>query len=499
MRCPFCGKHSDANICPFCGMDKSLEAKIRHTADRFYREAYARVTSGDLSTAADLLEKALFYNGKDTRTLNLLGLIRYRTGEIGDAMRLWERSVELDERRDNKARGHLADVRKRETRLRAKLEAVRLYNEALEQCKSGSLDYAIARLKKAGSLSRHNVRVQLLLALCYIEQGRYKAAIACLDKVKRVDPLHPVLARYRKWITDLAEQGETDAEDDDIQDVSETHSIRQALTEPDLNEIFGSGKNRRVRLRNWHTTLSQIGMFIMGAACMFAFIYTLRIPDELSRLRQEAADMREEVAQKEEAAAQMQQDMLKAQQYEYEAEQRNTELKRQVDQLTQDLDTMGAVDMDDALARAVITYLNGSYSDLIVELDLIDRESLTEDGKKLYDILAGALNAGAADLYESGTEDFFAAQEADGEEQEKLLSQAYLKLNRASSHLEEETHEWWMASYYLGCVLYWQGQYQEAQTLAQDLMNRYWNVGDEYYNLLVSLNNDAEEALNGGQ
>ena len=264
-----------------------------------------------------------------------------------------------------------------------------------------------------------------------------------------------------------------------------------------MTELFGTGRSRRVRLRNWHATLSQIGMFIVGAACMFTFIYTLRIPHELSTLRRETAEMQEEVKKREEAAAQMQADMLKAQQFEYEAEQRNVDLKRQVDQLTQDLEAMSAVDMDDALARAVITYLNGSYVDLIVQLDLIDRDSLTEDGKRLYDILSSSLSYGANELYQSGYEDFLAAQQADGEEQEDLLNKAYMKLERAAGHLEEETTEWWMASYYLGCVRYWQGDYQGASNTAQELMSRYWNVGDQYYQLLILLYNDAQEAMNG--
>ncbi len=494
MRCPFCGKHSDGDICPFCGMDKRIADKIRHTADRFYRAGYQAACINDLYTAECNLKKALYYNGEDTRTLNLLGLVYNRTGQIGEALKLWQKSVSLDERRDNRAWTYLDDVRKRASRLAAKEEAVRLYNEALEQARAGSLDFAIARLKKAGSLNKHNVKAHLLLSLCYIEQKRYNQALSALEKAARMDPFHPLVARYRSLIAGLAEQGIVDAEDEDVQDVSESHGVRAGLTEPDMTEIFGSGKGRRVRLRNWHQTLSQIGMFILGAACMFAFIYTLKIPDEVIRMREETASMQESVQQMEEATEQMQQDLLKARQYQYDAEQANVSLKKEVEDLTKELQEAVESNVDDALAQAVITYLNGDYMTLLTDLSRIDRDLLTESGRTLYDTLEKSLDYVSDQMYQSGYEDFMAAQDAEGEEQKQLLQAAEKKLTIALRNSEEETNQWYMARYYYGCVRYWQEEYQEALAVAQDLIDRYEH-DDDYSSLIHGLYEDASAAL----
>ena len=497
MKCPFCGKHSDAVICPFCGMDKRLEERIRHTADAFYRKGYQAVTAGDLSGAAGLLDQALFYDGKDTRALNLRGLIYYHTGEIGEALTMWQRSLDVDERVENRAHIYLNDLKKHESRLHSKQEAVRLYNEALEQVRSGSLDFAIARLRKAVSLNRHHIKSQLLLALCHIEQKHYKQALSALDRVTHIDPLHPIAARYRRWITELAEQGQTDAEDDDIQDISEHSRVRRAMVEPDLTEIFGAGKNKKVSLRNWHSAVGQIVMFVLGALCMYAFIYTLKIPDELADLRRSNAELKESEEQQAASLERVQQELLKAQQYEYEAEQKNSENERKVKELEAQVAELSDMELSDVLAKAVLAHLDGRDSEMILLLADIDINDLENSSRDLYEVLMSSMTENVDGMYYDGRYDYQQAKaEEDETERERLLNSAYGALKIAMEFSEPMTSQKYYASYYFADTCMMLGRYQEAVDASQELLDTYI-ARDDFYDDTVYLNEQARAALGG--
>ncbi len=497
MKCPFCGKQSDAQICPFCGMDKSLEERIRHTADGFYRKGYQALVSGDLSGAAGFLDQALFYDGKNTQLLNLRGLIYYHVGDIGEALSLWQRSLSIDDRAENRAHVYLNDLKKHESRLRSKQEAVRLYNEALEQVRSGSLDFAIARLRKATSLNRHHIKAHLLLALCHIEQKHYKQALNALDRVTHIDPLHPIAARYRRWITELAEQGQTDAEDEDVQDISEHSSVRRSLVEPDLTEIFGAGKNKKVSLRNWHATIGQIVLFILGALCMYAFIYTLKIPDELSKLRRSNAELKEAEEQQASSLERVQQELLKAQQYEYEAEQKNTENERKVKELEAQVAELSNMELEDALANAVLAHLDGRDSEMAMILADIDVNDLENASRDLYNVLLESMTSNVDGMYQSGRADYNEAKSTEDESQrEYLLNSAYGALKIAMEFSEPMTSQQYWAAYCFADTCLMLGKYQEAVDASQSLLDTYI-ARDDFYDDAVALHAEALAALGG--
>ena len=497
MKCPFCGKHSDAVICPFCGMDKRLEEKIRHTADDFYRKGYEATVAGDLSGGARYLDQAMFYDGRDTRILNLRGLIHYHTGEIGEALTLWKRSLQVDDRAENRAHIYLKDLEKHESRLHAKQETVRLYNEALEQVRSGSLDFAIARLRKAASLNRHHIKTHLLLALCHIEQKHYKQALSALDRVTHIDPMNPIAVRYRRWITELAEQGHVDAEDEDVQDISEQSSVRRALVEPDLTEIFGTGKNKKVTLRNWHAAIGQIAMFVLGALCMYAFIYTLKVPDELAKLRRSNAELMEAEDQQAASLERAQQELLKAQQYEYEAEQKNMENERRVKELEAEVAELSAVELNDALARAVLAHLEGRDSEMVMILAEIDVNDLENSSRDLYEALMDSMKGDVYGMYQSGRADYEQAKnETDEAERERLLNSAYGALKIAMEFSEYESSQLYWSYYYFADTCLMMGRYQEAVDASQELLDIYV-ARDEFYDNAVDLNWEARAALGG--
>ena len=69
--------------------------KTRVIANSYYNMGLERARLRDLSGAAECLKKSLHFNKYQTDARNLLGLIYYEVGEVGDALVQWVISMNL--------------------------------------------------------------------------------------------------------------------------------------------------------------------------------------------------------------------------------------------------------------------------------------------------------------------------------------------------------------------------------------------------------------------
>lgn len=260
-----------------------LEKKLKITAERLYRSGLARARAGDLGRAATDLQSAVHYWSHHTQAWNLLGLVQFRRGELGEAIKAWSISRHLNPENEQ-ARNYLITLR-REREVALKMdEALRLYNEALTQVKSGDIDFAMARLKKAVRLSPTLVNAHMLLALCYIKQQHYKTAQRVLDQLAKVDPLNSDAMRYRLYIAEQRRSGSEDASRYDIPDLSRDLYVQQALPEPDLEELSYNRSGRKKRYRGVVESLKQVLLFFAGVICCLGFMLLLWKPQQVQEL-----------------------------------------------------------------------------------------------------------------------------------------------------------------------------------------------------------------------
>ena len=106
---------------------------------------------------------------------NLLGLIFYEMGEVGDALVQWVISIDL-RTENNRAVFYLDDVRRRGGQLESFAAMIERYNVALDAAQRGNYDLAIHQLARIVAQHPNYVRAGLLLSLLYIEAGDYKRA-----------------------------------------------------------------------------------------------------------------------------------------------------------------------------------------------------------------------------------------------------------------------------------------------------------------------------------
>ena len=164
-------------------------------ANSCYNRGLRLAKQRDLSGAVPYLKRALELNKNLIEARNLLGLIFYEMGEVGDALVQWVISIDL-RTENNRAVFYLDDVRRRGGQLESFAAMIERYNVALDAAQRGNYDLAIHQLARIVAQHPNYVRAGLLLSLLYIEAGDYKRADHYLRLVRKTDRMNQTAVRY---------------------------------------------------------------------------------------------------------------------------------------------------------------------------------------------------------------------------------------------------------------------------------------------------------------
>ena len=180
---------------------QEIEERCRHAANSCYNRALVCARERELSRAVPLLRKALLLDKTHKDARNLLGLVYYEMGEVGDALVQWVISANMDQE-DNRALFYLEDVRRKSGRLRGFDHMIRRYNGALELARNGIRDTAVHQLSGVVAEHPNYVRAGLLLGLLYMEQGEWEKAEHYLKQVLGTDTGNAQAVRYLQTVRD---------------------------------------------------------------------------------------------------------------------------------------------------------------------------------------------------------------------------------------------------------------------------------------------------------
>lgn len=176
LRCPYCGmKLEKENYCPRCQNEVAWAKNFLNQSEFYCLQGYKMAEERNLTLAVQHLIKAITINKYNIVARNLLGLIYYELGQVGEALKEWIISQSL-QKNENMATYYLKEVQENPKQLTKQKDAIRLYNEALVYLEEDNLDMGIIRLKKAVSLNKQLVKARTLLALCYIKEKQYYKA-----------------------------------------------------------------------------------------------------------------------------------------------------------------------------------------------------------------------------------------------------------------------------------------------------------------------------------
>jgi tetratricopeptide (TPR) repeat protein len=198
MICYQCGQEAgDEKHCPNCGADLTVFIKVRQISNVYYNLGLEQAGVRNLSGAIVSLKNSLKFNKYNIDARNLLGLIYCEMGEVVAALSEWviSRSYKPE---DNLASRYLDEIQQNRGRLDSVNQTIKKYNMALGYCRKDSRDLAIIQLKKVLSLNPKLVKAHQLLALLYIQEGKYDLAKKTLRAAGKIDTNNTLTLRYLK-------------------------------------------------------------------------------------------------------------------------------------------------------------------------------------------------------------------------------------------------------------------------------------------------------------
>ena len=196
MTCPNCGKRYEyGSTCPYCDVDSILYAGTARVSDSLYNKGLSKIKVSDLSGAMECLSKSISINKNNSQARNLLGLVQYETGHVGDALKNWVISLGL-QKEDNPAKGYIETIQKNGRALERLDDAIRIYNQALNDIWQKSDDMAIIKLKQVVDINPKFIDALNLLTFCYLIQKDKAKALSTAERVLALDTSNTTALNY---------------------------------------------------------------------------------------------------------------------------------------------------------------------------------------------------------------------------------------------------------------------------------------------------------------
>lgn len=378
MECFNCGALlTGKDFCEKCGVDVKIYKKIIKTSNAFYNEGLERASVRDLSGAASSLKKSLELNKLNINARNLLGLVYFEMGETVAALSEWVISKNCQSR-NNEAGHYLSEVQSNTAMLDTINQTIKKYNQALQYCRQDSRDLAAIQLKKVLSLNPKMVKGHQLLALLYIQEGKYDLAKKSLASAARVDKNNTTTLRYMREVErQLKEQNPKKKKNDDL--IS-----------------YQSGNDTIIMPANFkdNTAGQTIINIIIGIALGVAIMVFLFLPNINQKAKSDAND-----------ALKAANDTISTK------EQSIASLENKVEDLTKELETVKEDSQEVETKLSSYENLLGAYSAFSSEnidgagdsLSKVKEEDLSGTAKTIYNDISGKVNEKyLATMYQEG-------------------------------------------------------------------------------------------------
>ena len=266
MKCPLCSRDIPYNkFCPYCKKNIIVSKKIISISNAFYNIALRQVKNNELSNAITNLKKSITLCKTNSNARNLLGLIYFQIGKIGDALKQWVISSSF-KKTDNIASNYLILSQQNPKQLDMYNDAIKFYNQGLSYINQNNDDMGLIQLKKSLELNPNFIDALNLLALCYIYQDEDAKAKKLLERALQIDISNPIALRYYK------------------------NNFGQ-LPQINKNAAASKTKNKFINLFNF----SQIAIFLSGIFFGIITIYILVYPTQIGSKNNEIAQLQKDL------------------------------------------------------------------------------------------------------------------------------------------------------------------------------------------------------------
>lgn len=406
MKCPSCEMITDdTTYCNNCNTDMILYNKVHMMAARLYNKGLEKAQGRCLSGAIDNLSMCIRLQKNHIDARNLLGLIYWEVGEVGQAMKQWVISLSY-QKTDNLAGSYLGIIQKQPSQLEKYRDTIESFNKSLHYIAGGSEDIGVISLRKAIAQNPNYIEAKALLSLYYITTDQVHKAEELLKEILKINKDYPKATRY--W---AALNLDNDAEKEEE---SASAKARQAPVR-NLQPVAPKIAADLIQPKSLKGTILA---FVFGAICMLGVYGILIVPSKTAALKEQIKITKENESKlysELETTRQEQEQALKDL-------QAKNDLLEKTNQTLQDEQAIQAQIL--AFQDAQGLSQNGQWVESANKLYTVDKSSLQEDLKVQYDALVQNVYPKAADqLYRQGYNEY---QKRAYPEAQQLLEKSYL-------------------------------------------------------------------------
>ena len=326
MKCPICDSDYEKsgvaglNLCPKCGCDAVFEMKIKKLSYSFFNKGLEQAKSGNKTGAIESLTKSVGFYKKNVDARNLLALVYYDIGLMGEALKHWVLSIA--ERKSGNAASYYLDIFQKSGRqLEKYADSLRMYNSALNYIRQKSEDMAIIQLKKALEYNENFVDAMTLLCFCYLVSKQRNKAFPLVEQALSIDRGNVMAGRYYYELT----KGK-----DLLSKTPKSTGLYDA--KPKSYSLYSSANESSPKF-----PISQLVCLFIGAAVLFGIMNFYVLP---SRMKNNENDAESRIAVLEEKIVSFEQQILDKEAEILQLDDENEKLNDKYNKLKTENDTL---------------------------------------------------------------------------------------------------------------------------------------------------------------
>lgn len=346
--------------------------KLVYQSNYWYNDGLEKAKIRDLSGAIASLKKGLQFNSENIAARNLLGLVYYGRGEVGEALVEWILSKNIKPQ-DNIASYYIQKIQQNPADLDTINQAIRKYNQSLLYCGQGGEDLAIIQLKQVVSTVPSFLRAYQLLALLYLHTEQYSLARQVLKEANKLDTTNELTLRYMHELTQSRRRRRESTEKTGKRPQTVTYSIG--------NETIIQPASMVMKENTGRMTIVNI---LIGLAVGIAFMWFLIMPavnkSVSAKTNKQVVDFSDKIAEEEAQIA-----ALKTELESFRATSEETENAQQTAASTKD--------SYEIVIEMYSHFLNDDISDsaMVEQILKVNPDALGALGRERYDEMRGTL------------------------------------------------------------------------------------------------------------
>ena len=179
-----------------------IRGELRYRSLYWYNDGLRKAKIRDLTGAENSLKKSIQFDKYNKDARNLLGLVYYGRGEVGEALVEWILSKNF-QAHENIANYYIKKLQENPTELEKVNQAIRKFNQSLSYCYQDGEDLAIIQLKKVVADHPTFLKAYQLLSLLYLHTQQYGKARHTLKEAHRLDTTNDITLRYMHEMNEL--------------------------------------------------------------------------------------------------------------------------------------------------------------------------------------------------------------------------------------------------------------------------------------------------------